>query len=56
MNQLKEAILLLIANDGHSGPSAPITPWVATGKGIENAISAAIFCWRTSVMTAESMA
>jgi hypothetical protein len=43
--------------DDHTQPLAfSITHWVASGKGIANAILAVIFCWRTNSMTAENMA
>jgi len=43
MNQLKEAMLLLIANEGPSGPEWLDHPLAATGKVIASATSAGDF-------------
>ena len=56
MKRLKEAMLLLMANDAPWGQSGLIIRWAAIGRAIVNAISGGIFCcsiaWRTWVNTA----
>jgi len=56
MNRLKEAMLLLIANDGSLGPEWLDHPLGGDWEGHRECLSAAIFCWPTSSMTAQSMA
>ncbi len=58
MKRLKEAMLLLIANDAPLGPewNGKIILCLATGSGTASAILAGIFCWFTGLMTPACLA
>lgn len=54
MNRLKEAMLLLIANDGPLGPEWLDHSLSGEWEGRRECPSAGTFCWRTNLMTAQN--
>ena len=55
MNRIKEAMLLLIANDGPLGPEWLDHPLGGDWAGHRECILAATSCWPTSSMTVEKL-